>query len=186
MRIPKYCLALAVAAIGAATIHSHAAEAATFDFADVADKLGGPFAVTGGGTIVGGEGGWTSIVGPGVGLLDTGSGISVVGTATSSAGGNTVDAYLDKGSAGLGVCSGFNGSQCNPANDDNVGAIGGSGNVNDGSFETLILTFSEVVRLDEVLFAGEGHGDFNGSVTVNGRSNDIAARPETFPTIPPL
>ena len=140
------------------------AAAATFDFRNVADQIGGPFPTTAGST-AGGEGSWTGIVGAGVGLVD--GGISVVGSATNSAGGNP-DAYFDENSAGLGVCSGFDGIECDPSNDDNIGALGGSGNVGDGSFETLILTFNTLVSLDQVVFAGEGHGNFTGDVLVNG------------------
>lgn len=163
----SFRLTLVSAVVSAMTLCAVVAEAATFNFVDVADKNSGSFATTSG-TTSGGEGDWGTIVGDGVGLLDSGSGISVVGSATNSAGSTVVDAYFDKGSAGLGVCSGFSGSQCSPSNDDNVGAIGGSGNVGDGSIETLVLTFSQEVSLDEIIFAGEGHGDFNGSVKVNG------------------
>lgn len=168
MKSKKFCTLLLGAVIGAFLVVSQDAKAVTFSFLEVADSINGPFDVTGGGTITGGEGSWAAIVGDGVGLLDTGSGISVIGSGSNSAGSETVDAYFDAGSAGLGVCSGFNGSQCDPSNDDNVGALGGSNNIGDSSYETLILTFNQTVSLDQVLFAGEGHGDFAGSLKVNG------------------
>lgn len=163
----SFRLTLVGAFIGAITSFAVVAEAATFNFVDVADQTSGSFTTTTGST-TGGEGDWGTIVGDGVGLLDSSSGISVVGSASNSDGNTDVDAYFDKGSAGIGVCSGFSGSQCSPSNDDNIGAIGGSANVGDGTYETLILTFNQEVSLDEVIFAGEGHGDFNGMVKVNG------------------
>ncbi len=143
------------------------AHAATFDFMGYADGVN--FTNTNNDVRGGGEADWATIVGgESVGILDVGSGLSVVGSGKTSSGAAT-NAYFDSGTAGLGVCTNLTGSgQCNPGNDDNVGAIGGSSNAGDGTFETLVLTFSQVVKLEEVLFRAEGHGLFTGDLKING------------------
>lgn len=145
-----------------------AASAATFDFIAITD--GGSFTNTNNVVQTNGEADWnTKVGGPAVGILDTASGISVIGSATTSDANISALAYFDGGSAGLGVCGVVNGSgQCAPGNDDNIGAIGGSSNAGDGTFEVLTLTFNSVVKLTDVLFQAEGHGDFTGTVKVNG------------------
>ncbi len=148
------------------------ASAATFNFTSYAD--GTDFVNTDSNFRPGGEADWATIVGgAGVGILDVASGISVIGSGVTSLGGTT-HAYFDSGSAGLGVCSVLTASgQCNPGNDDNVGAIGGSANAGDGTFETLVLTFNRLVNLTEVVFAAEGHGAFTGSVILNGTLTSV-------------
>ena len=170
--------AVSLAVLGAVMAISQAAGAAVINFADIADGAG--FDLSTGGSVAASaeaEGSWAFIVGAGVGIKDVGSGISVEGTYSDSAGGDAVkvqDAYFDAGSAGLGACSDITGSaQCNPSNNDNVGAIGGSSNVADTTFETLTLTFDANVLLTNVVFAGEGHGFFDGNVDLNGTIFDL-------------
>ena len=171
--ISRMFAGIACVTFGAVIAVAQPAAAASFNFEAIAD--GGGFTDTNNNAQIGAEGDWGTIVGSGIGILDVGSGISVTGSASNSTGSNTVDAYFDSGSAGLGVCSGFNGSQCAPSNDDNIGPIGGSANVGNGSFETLILKFSELVNLTQIVFAGEGHGEFHGSVEINGNTIDVDA-----------
>ncbi|NCQ25729.1 MAG: VPLPA-CTERM sorting domain-containing protein [Roseovarius sp.] len=160
------------AVVGAAGLlfAAQAASAGTISFLDIANGAG--FQDSTNTPRVGGEADWNTRVGAGVGVLDLSTGISVVGSATLSSGGSAL-AYFDNG-AGLGVCSVVNGSgQCNPANDDNVGAIGGSANAGDGTYENLILTFSSTVNLESVKFRAEGHGLFTGTVKINGVDTGI-------------
>ncbi len=168
--------AVTSATVGAVMAISQAAGAAVINFADIADGAGFDLS-TGGSVAAGAEGSWAFIVGAGVGIKDVGSGISVEGTYSDSAGGdvnNIQDAYFDAGSAGLGACSDINGSaQCNPSDNDNVGAIGGSTNVGGTTFETLTLTFDANVLLTNVVFAGEGHGFFDGNLDINGVIFDL-------------
>ena len=155
--------ALAVA-LSAGTV-----SAATFDFQAIAD--GAAFNTTGGPVPAGAEGCWASIVGAATTGIVSG-GISVVagGTGNNGLGGtSTLNAYFDRGSAGLGVCGTLTaGAQCNPSNDDNVGSMGGTNNSAGLSFETLILTFSTRVAISALNLAGEGHGLFGGTVSING------------------
>ena len=177
MKRQLLALATAVCAFGAT-----AASAATFDFIAIAD--GASFTDTNNVVRPGGEAGWNTRVGAGVGILDVGSGISVIatGTGTNVNGGETsLEAYFDDDEAGLGVCGNTSGTssskgpgQCAPSNDDNVGAMGGSANAGDGTFETLTLTFNHIVEITEILFKAEGHGLFTGNVKINGVDTAIA------------
>lgn len=147
-----------------------AGSAGTISFFDIAGGAG--FTDSTNTARSGGEADWNTRVGAGVGVLDTSTGISVVGSASRSDAGSAL-AYFD-GGAGLGVCSIVTTSgQCNPPNDDNVGAIGGSANAGDGSYEELTLTFSSSVNLESVTFRAEGHGLFGGSVKINGTDTTI-------------
>jgi hypothetical protein len=155
----------------ALVVTAGAADAATFDFQTIAD--GASFKTTTPTTLVGKEADWASVVGGAtVGILDVASGISVVASGSGnsgSEGASVLKAYFDSGSAGLGVCGGVTrNGQCKPGNDDNVGSMGGTANSNGPSFETLILTFSTAVKATSINLAGEGHGNFGGSVRING------------------
>ena len=163
----RHVLTAAAIALGTAT----AAPAGTISFLDIAGGTG--FTDSTGATRTGGEADWNTRVGAGVGIKDAATGISVIGTALLSDESGGALAYFDNG-AGLGVCSGFNGSQCSPANDDNVGAIGGSKNAGDGTFETLVLSFSGAVDLSNIMFRAEGHGLFGGSVKIDGTDTAIS------------
>lgn len=162
---------LKVAAVAGVTLFAaQAASAGTISFLNIANGAG--FQDSTNTPRLGGEADWNFRVGAGVGVLDVATGISVVGTAILSSGGNAL-AYFD-GGAGLGVCSVVNGAgQCDPANDDNVGAIGGSNNAGDGTYENLVLTFSSAVNLESVKFRAEGHGLFTGTVKINGIDTGI-------------
>jgi len=109
------------------------AGAAVFDFAALANS---PTA---------GEGDWGDIVGAGGW---TQGGITVYAGAANAG----ADAYLDKNfagrDAGLGVCQYSVGTpgQCSPSNDDNV-QFG----------ETLILSFSKVVRITNIVLRDANH-----------------------------
>jgi hypothetical protein len=144
--------------------------AATFDFGAIAG--GGGFTDTNDAARGGGEADWNTRVGAGIGIKDVGSGISVIGSGLSSTG-DAVEAYFDN-NPGLGVCGVVDGNgQCVPGNDDNVGAYGGSENAGDGTFETLVLTFSTAVDLTNLLFKAEGHGLFTGDLKINGAVTSI-------------
>lgn len=150
---------------------AQAASAGTISFLSIANGTG--FQDSTNSPRVGGEADWNTRVGAGIGVLDMTTGISVVGSAILSSGGSAL-AYFDNG-AGLGVCSVVTkNGQCNPANDDNVGAIGGSNNAGDGTYETLVLSFSESVLLNSIMFRAEGHGLFTGTVKINGTDTSVA------------
>lgn len=159
---------LAGAALLAAT-SAGVAGAATFDFQAIAD--GASFNTTTPAPKIGKEADWATVVGgAAVGIVD--GGISVVASGTGS-NNSTLNAYFDSGSAGLGVCGVLKDKgQCDPSNDDNVGAIGGSAQAGNGTFETLILTFSTSVVMQVIQLAAEGHGAFGiiltESVEING------------------
>ncbi|WP_282130058.1 hypothetical protein, partial [Roseobacter litoralis] len=164
----------ATLAAGVAVTMASGASAATFDFAANAD--GTDFTNSNNVVQTGGEADWATIVGgASVGILDVPSGISVVGSGSGTAAGVTspLFAYFDSGSAGLGVCG--NTGSCSPGNDDNVGAIGGSGNAALASqtFETLTLTFNMEVFVSNILFSAEGHGPFTGDIKINGSDTAI-------------
>ena len=158
------------ALVATALLVAQSASAGPIDFRAIANGSG--FTDSNDVARTGGEADWNTRVGAGVGIKDTATGISVFGTSLLSSG-NTSLAYFDNG-AGLGVCSVVTTSgQCNPANDDNVGAIGGSNNAGDGTYETLVLTFDSLVNLTNVTFRAEGHGLFTGSVKINGATKSI-------------
>ena len=133
---------------------SQVSQAATFDFAYQADNVS-PY-----------EQGYSSYS-----LTDLGTGVTVTATASSltiDTDGNGVNdqyfAYLDSGSAGLGVCKVLNAyNQCNPSSDDNATLD-----------EVLTLSFSEKVTLNEISFVNGVHGaDFNSNrfyVSIDGGS----------------
>ncbi len=116
-----------------------AAQAATFDFETLAQ---------------GNEGTWDAKVGaPGL----TVDGVTVKATA-DVAGGAEAWAYLDSGTAGLGVCSvGILNGACDPSNDDNVGVSGDGGPI-----EHLFLEFSEKMSLFSLVLRDANHLLFNG------------------------
>jgi len=129
-------LAAAVTVVGAVS-----ANAAVFDFGDIAETLG--------------EGAWDTVTGGSV----SDAGISVSASSSNS---DLVDisvAYLDDNSgsgreAGLGVCStGINISgDCVVASDDNIAEI-------DSGYETLYLNFSTSVMLTDLLLRDDDHFD---------------------------
>ena len=125
----KFLTIVSLAVVALAGIQT--VNAATFDFVAEADK---PYDAG-----VAGEQGFATY------KLEAG-GIKL--EATGKFGSQAAFAYLDKGNAGLGVCKILSGStnQCNPSNDDNVTLD-----------ETLILTFDQIVSLDEVTFRDGGH-----------------------------
>ncbi|GAB5467592.1 MAG: hypothetical protein Kilf2KO_06220 [Rhodospirillales bacterium] len=88
--------------------------------------------------------------------------ISLRASGSNANGFGAPDAYLDDLSsgrpAGLGVCSTFSGTQCNPSSDDNVSGTG----------EVLSLSFSEAVSLSSLMFFGSDHRAANGTLLVGG------------------
>ena len=72
-----------------------------------------------------------------------------VGFADYSAG--TSQAYFDRGGAGIGVCRNVVGTQCSPANDDNVTGPNTPG----GPIEILSLAFDKAVTVSELIFKAE-------------------------------
>ncbi|WP_169546224.1 hypothetical protein [Sneathiella aquimaris] len=103
------------------------ANAATFDYAAIADAPPGE---------MGGQ--------P---LIHSDGGVTVEARGYLS--GAPAYAYLDSGSAGMGVCStGLTGTlQCVDSSDDNV-----------TTDETLELTFNKIVTIDSIAFADSVHG----------------------------
>ncbi len=105
------------------------------------------------------------------GIFDNSLGYATEGGITVQASGSgfaASEAYLDSSSggnpAGLGVCSGFDGTQCDPSSDDNV-----------TSGETLTLKFfSDVLAMNPIdvilnptFFRNAGHGTtFDGSINI--------------------
>jgi hypothetical protein len=157
------------AVVGAALFTAQSVSAATFDFIAMAD---GPDA---------------NYIGPvelnwqqtafAAGL--TIDGVTLVASG-SNANGGFADAFFDKDKAGLGVCSTPNiasgskagwsgcatgaGAGSNTA-DDNVSATQGG--------ETLTLDFGQTVTVSQIIFTGEGHKWFEGSVKINGVTYDM-------------
>ena len=142
----------------ACTVPLQPADAATFDFATLAQTPGGQG---------GGEGFWANqITTPGD--VYTVGGIGVVATASGAAAGTPPSiAYLDAFSgglpAGLGVCS--TGGGCAGTTDDNVGRVRDASGT---GVETLTLTFTTAVKLTDLLLRNRDHGTFIGSLTING------------------
>ena len=121
-----------------------AASAATFDFATLANAGEGIWSTNLNPSIV--AGGWTQ------------DGITVFPSATGGA-----DAYLDAGfgsplkPAGLGVCKIWDAAgQCTPSSDDNV-----------QTGETLILSFSTKVQIDQIVLRDAEHVLFVLNDTIN-------------------
>ncbi|MGA1265337.1 MAG: PEP-CTERM sorting domain-containing protein [Prochlorothrix sp.] len=72
---------------------------------------------------------------------------TTVSVSASQANGGTAYAYLDEGSAGLGVCKILDAdNECNPSHDDNV-TIG----------EILNLNFNKVVTISSIIFRDADH-----------------------------
>lgn len=118
-----------------------AAQATTFNFANLADTIG--------------ESTWeTSSVSTGW----TVAGLTVGASATTRDG-DPASAYLDAGNAGLGVCSGTITAtyQCDPSNDDNIGTSPGSAITNYDNYETLVLDFSHQISLTSLTLRDSSH-----------------------------
>ncbi len=138
---------------GVAIVIAQGASAAIFDFVSMADNGADPNYI--GGTEL--NWGDTAFAG---GL--TIGGITLVASG-STVNGAPADAFFDKGTAGLGVCSSVScasGVQGAITSDDNV-----SGN-NGG--ETLTLSFDTVVSITDLFFRNAGHPPLTGELTVNG------------------
>jgi hypothetical protein len=144
---------------GFALVIAQSASAATFDFVSMADNPGDA------NYILGSELNWQDTT--------FSSGLTIGGIELDASGSNvnnkSADAFFDKGTAGLGVCStagpSGGGSGCatnigSDTSDDNVsGSQGG---------ETLTLDFNQTVGLFDLFFRNSSHGAMNGSLTVNG------------------
>ena len=153
------------ALVGAALVTAQSVSAATFDFIAMAD---GPDANYIGSV----ELNWQQTA--------FAAGLTIDGVTLKASGSNVnggfADAFFDKGKAGLGVCSTPNvasgksgcatgaGAGSNTA-DDNVSATQGG--------ETLTLDFGQAVRVSQIIFTGEGHKWFQGSVKINGVTYDM-------------
>ena len=140
MNIKQYSPILAAAFI----FTFSSAEAATFDFAAIADgdnSYG----------LSGGEQGASS-------LTFNKDGLSVTATGFNGINNDPYFAYLDAGTAGLGVCQNITDkAQCTPSSDDNV------------TFEeTLKLVFDQKVTIDTTTFVnGDHRTDFEGDFTLS-------------------
>jgi hypothetical protein len=141
----------------ASTVPWQQAEAATFDFATLAQTPGAQG---------GGEGFWANQITT-AGDVYTVGGIGVVATASGATSGAPSKAYLDAFSgglpAGLGVCSTSGG--CGGTSDDNVGRVRDTSGT---GVETLTLTFTTAVKLTDLLLRNRDHDTFSGSLTING------------------
>lgn len=148
-------LAAGLACVGAM------APAATYDFGALADAIGeGSWGSqpAAGGTVAGGT--WD-------GSSYSVDGISVTATAGSYDSASAPDydyadawAYLDSTSAGrqagLGVCSGLTGDECDPSNDDNTGIAGGTSS-SSTYYEFLRLVFDSPVFITDILLRDDNH-----------------------------
>ena len=120
----------------------------TVNFADLADGVTSTSDGTGGT----GEKGYKPYIFSFLGGLE----LTVQGFETS---GLESFAYMDKGNAGMGVCTVLTSSkQCNPSDDDNV-----------SSGEFLRLSFNQDVMIDSLTFNSNHDGGFlNSLINVNG------------------
>ncbi len=141
--------ALASAVIMAAS----AASAATFDFVAMADNSG--------------DANWIGLTELNWSDTDFALGLTIGGIKLVASGSNlngtAADAFFDKGSAGLGVCSSVScatGVSGAITSDDNVS--GGHGG------ETLRLAFDSVVNLTNLFFRNSQHPALTGSLNING------------------
>ena len=132
--------AIAIAAASAWLLAAPSASAITFDFAGFGAAELNPATFTASASQ--GEGGYPTFSMTVAGLT--------VDAAASLATGGTPFVYLDGRSdgrlAGMGVCQHLLHGQCNPSDDDNV-----------TSGETLSLTFSTSIDLDQVTFRDADH-----------------------------
>jgi hypothetical protein len=144
------------------------AQANFISFMDIAD---GDTTTSDGSILTGaaGEAGWQPFEWDfGDGLILTVRGFETNGVTAPDPTSDTESyAYLDKGGAGMGVCTELNNStskQCDPSSDDNV------------SFgEYLALSFNKAVTIDTLVLNNNHDGGFNGSnVTINGIDTSVA------------
>lgn len=157
----------AVLALGVCTsmvAASGSVQAATFDFADIADN-----------TLVV-EANWQDVF-PG-GLTVDGITLNASGTNANN---TPADAFFDKGNAGLGVCSSVScatGVQGANTADDNVSNAQGG--------ETLTLAFSTSVTFTDLLLRGANHGLANGTLFINGVLSTVVNGALTVPGLAAL
>jgi len=138
-----------LAAVGGMLLGA-SANAATFDFVAMADNPGD--------ANYQGEKGFTSFSATVDGITvtatgtDTGDFLTYLADPGSYAGGlNNEFAYLDKNTAGLGVCTVLTtNDQCNPSSDDNATAD-----------EVLILDFGTEVTISDLFFRDANHNAIN-------------------------
>lgn len=157
--IPKAAIA------GALIMAAQTASAAVFDFVSIADGPDPNF-------IGAAELNWADTA--------FAAGLTIDGITLIASGSNgdmtAADAFFDKGTAGLGVCStagpgpGLSGCATgigSDTSDDNVS--GGHGG------ETLTLAFDMIVDLTDLFFRNAGHPPLTGSLAVNGGAVTVAA-----------
>ncbi|MDW3224741.1 MAG: VPLPA-CTERM sorting domain-containing protein [Paracoccaceae bacterium] len=154
MPFKKIRKAFAVAGVATlAFVGAHAASAATFDFVSIADNAGDANYIGGTELNWGDTAFAAGLTIDGITLIASGSNVN----------NNFADAFFDKGTAGLGVCSTVLGCATGgPGNtaDDNVSASQGG--------ETLTLDFGTEVSITDIFFRAAGHGALTGSLNLNG------------------
>lgn len=139
-------------AIVALTLAGSAASAATFDFVAMIDDPANPDYV---GAV---EANWADAFSTTGGLLTIdGIGLTASGTNTN---GNDADAFFDRGTAGLGVCSSWS---CATGV---KGAITSDDNVTAG--ETLTLAFDQFVNITSISFRESHTKLLNGTINLLG------------------
>ncbi len=135
------------------------AHAGIVNFMDIAD---GDLTTSDGSILTGaaGEAGWQPFEWDfGDGLILTVRGFETNDDGVVNLADTESFAYLDKGNAGMGVCTKLDGGkQCDPSSDDNV------------SFgEYLTLSFSKAITIDSLVLNNNHDGGFSGSyITING------------------
>ena len=165
-----------------------AAQAATFDFEDIADDFWNDASTNVGGTKF--EPTWGQIkdfdqtsnsnnyfVNGGVELLD------VVATYVPLTGEAPAVGFFDSGNAGLGVChsafsqtqspydSGSLVSTCST----NFGVGGSTGDDNVTLYEAMTLVFDKAVTVTDMLFRGANHALANGTILINNTQYTVAS-----------
>ena len=166
--LARPALQAAALSIGVAFLApSPQASAAVFDFG----KLASGNSVATGGTAPFnfgvGEGNWDTKIN------NTGNFYVVDGIGVSADGfGNTLSrAYLDGPSggkpAGLGVCSL---TSCAGSSDDNLGR---AGDTTGGALESIVLTFSQQVKITDLTFRDRDHNLFTGRLSIEGTETDV-------------
>jgi len=141
------------------------AQAGIVNFMDIAD---GNTTTSDGSILTGaaGEAGWQSFQWDfGNGLILTVKGFETNDDGTANLDDTESFAYLDKGKAGMGVCTKLNGSkQCNPSSDDNV------------SFgEYLALSFNKATTINSLVLNNNHDGGFlNSLININGTNTSVA------------
>jgi hypothetical protein len=149
---------IVAAALSIALMGASATSAATFDFVSMAD-------VGSDDNFIGAREDNFSVLFPAGITID---GITLIASGTNVSGA-TADAFFDKGSAGLGVCSSLS---CSTQDGGDAGTDTSDDNVTLG--ETLTLNFGKIVNITDIFFNNSDHPPLTGQVGLNGGLLTIA------------